>query len=260
MMLSRTGLPVAPPMALQERLRNGTPQDPMAASSKPSGASRPPSIAAVADALCARIHAGKLVPGQRLVEADLVAELGTTRSRLRDAFRRLEGDGLIHIEPNKGASVRRISREEIVQTVEVMQAISLLIVEKAIERRDQPPARAILEVALAHERSFRSAMGTIRAARRLMDENARFWDALDSIHGNPVASETRRRLEATMFRLVLDGFDATDPGRWVAYHEDILQAVLDGDAKGAARLVRAYVKDVLAAMLELPGEAFTHRR
>ena len=229
----------------------------MAMTSQRSIGARQPSIAAVADALRSRIHAGKLVPGQRLIEADLVAELGTSRNRLRDAFRRLEGDGLIRIEHNKGASVRRITREEMMQTVEVMQAISLLMIEKAVERRAEPAARTVLESALGHARTFLAGAGAVSSARQLMDENARFWDALDAIHGNPVASETRRRLEATMFRLVLDGLDAVDPQQWIASHEDILRSVLDGDGPRAATLVRAYVRDILGAMLGLPSKAYT---
>ena len=49
---------------------------------------------------------GRFVPGQRLVEIDLMTELGATRSAVREALRRIAADGLVQIERNRGASVR----------------------------------------------------------------------------------------------------------------------------------------------------------
>ena len=66
---------------------------------------------AVADWVRERIRLGKLVPGQRLIEADMVRETGASRSKVREALQRLESEGLVTIEEFRGASVKRLGIE-----------------------------------------------------------------------------------------------------------------------------------------------------
>jgi len=89
-----------------------------------------------------RIHRGDFVPGQRLIEADLVDETGMSRSKVREALRVLEADGLVELHRNRGASIRRISRQEVSDTLEVLKVISVLITDKAIVGCQEPEARA----------------------------------------------------------------------------------------------------------------------
>jgi DNA-binding GntR family transcriptional regulator len=70
-------------------------------------------VAFVADWVRDRIRRGRMVPGQRLIEADLIRETGASRSRVREALQRLETEGLVAIEEFRGASVRRFSRDEL---------------------------------------------------------------------------------------------------------------------------------------------------
>ena len=59
------------------------------------------------------IFTGKLRGGDQLLEERLKNEFGVSRTPLREAFRLLEKDGLIEIQPRKGAFVRRIKRQDI---------------------------------------------------------------------------------------------------------------------------------------------------
>jgi DNA-binding GntR family transcriptional regulator len=56
---------------------------------------------------------GKLLPGQALVEAQLTPQLGTSKTPLREAFLRLEADGLVTLSPRKGARVTKLSLREL---------------------------------------------------------------------------------------------------------------------------------------------------
>src|SRR5689334_17858448 len=67
----------------------------------------------IAERLRDDIRAGRLAPGQRLVEAELTRRLGVSRGPVREAFARLQSEGLVAIEPNRGASVRRMERKEL---------------------------------------------------------------------------------------------------------------------------------------------------
>jgi len=67
----------------------------------------------LAAALRERILDGDLRPGQRLIERELVATYDVARHTLRAALRRLEADGLVRVEPNRGARVADLSPEDL---------------------------------------------------------------------------------------------------------------------------------------------------
>src|SRR3954469_25246512 len=74
---------------------------------------------------------GELVPGQRLVESDLVVMLGVNRNGVRQALDALVAEGLVERIPNRGARVRTVSAEEAVAITECRMALEGLIAAKA---------------------------------------------------------------------------------------------------------------------------------
>ena len=66
----------------------------------------------VLDALRASIVDGRLAPGSRLVERELIDMLGVSRTVVREALRQLESEGLIDVVANKGAVVRALTVAE----------------------------------------------------------------------------------------------------------------------------------------------------
>ena len=77
----------------------------------------------VADWVRERIRLGRLVPGQRLVEADIVRDTGASRSKVREALQRLESEGLVSIEEFRGASVKRLGIDEVRQIYRARMAL-----------------------------------------------------------------------------------------------------------------------------------------
>ena len=71
---------------------------------------------AVADQLRELIIEGVLQPGVRLNERALCDRLQVSRTPLREAFRLLNADGLIEIQPNRGAQVVALSREDVIES------------------------------------------------------------------------------------------------------------------------------------------------
>ena len=67
----------------------------------------------VVEALRNEIIAGHFEPGERLIEATLSQELGTSRGPVREALRQLENEGLVMSVPYKGAVVLGVSDEEV---------------------------------------------------------------------------------------------------------------------------------------------------
>lgn len=69
------------------------------------------------------LRSGRYVPQQRLIEPDVMAELDVTRLALREAFARLEHEGLVQRQANRGATVRLLSLDEATEVLEIRSVV-----------------------------------------------------------------------------------------------------------------------------------------
>jgi DNA-binding GntR family transcriptional regulator len=80
------------------------------------------------------IVSGELAPGQRITERLVADQLeGMSRTPLREAFKILEAEGLVKIEPNRGAVVTSLSVDEVAASIEVLIGLETLAAEPACE-------------------------------------------------------------------------------------------------------------------------------
>lgn len=68
-----------------------------------------------------QILTGAIVPGTRMMEVELAQEMGVSRTPIREAIRKLEKEGLVTIEPRRGAYASQISTDDMVEILEVRQ-------------------------------------------------------------------------------------------------------------------------------------------
>ena len=203
------------------------------------------------------IFQGHFVPGQRLVEVDIMSHLEITRGRVRDVFKRLHAEGIVQLDRNRGASVRKASREEVFDIFEVLEEISILIIRKIGSRVKDEDMQRRLRASLNAARKFHDRSVNIIKVLEYMDENARFWGDLADLAGNPVLSEIRLRLQAPLFRLAMEGLTVSGSHeQWIARHEEIISALLDDNTGHAVRHARKSMHDVWKAILGLPDSAF----
>ena len=200
---------------------------------------------------------GRFVPGQRLVEVDMMSHLDITRGRVRDVFKRLQAEGIVQLDRNRGASVRKASREEVFDISEVLEEISILIIRKVGSQVNDERMRRRLRESLSIARNFHARSVNIIRVLDYMDENARFWGDLAELAGNPILSDIRIRLQAPLFRLAMEGLTVSgSPEQWIARHEEIISALLDSNITQAVHHARKSMHDVWKAILELPDSAF----
>ena len=201
------------------------------------------------------IQDGLYVPAQRLIESDLIKQTGIKRAVIREALRRLESDGLVHIEKNRGATVRFISREEVADILEMLEVVTIFMLKKIAVRSKEN--RKALGKILSSTRQFNKRLSKINAVHEYLDENAHFWGALCDIAGNKLLSKTRLRLQTPLFRLSIQSVTLnSDRERWIKGHEELVLALIDGDEKRATRIGEKSCRDTLDAMLALPERAF----
>jgi len=108
-----------------------------------------PEVADIAKLLGEDIIFGRLAPGQRLIEDNLIARFGVTRHFVRQALAELERTGIVVREKNKGVAVRSLTPGEVRQIYEVREMLQ----RQAALRIPLPaPASVIQALEALHER------------------------------------------------------------------------------------------------------------
>lgn len=206
------------------------------------GASHSPLTHLVMEALRSRILGGQVPPGERLVEGRLSEELGVSRMPVREALRQLAAEGLVTIEPRRGASVTSFSAEQMRELVEVRATLEGLNAKLAAKRHD--PAQ-IAELERVLDEGMQLAESSDAAVT--MQMNQRFHDALSNIAANSVLQEIMRSLRDRT-ALVFAPINRTRGKQNWEEHAAILRAVIKGDAELAALLATRHVYN--AAQME----------
>src|SRR5450755_586736 len=90
----------------------------------------------VAARIRARIFSGELRDGQRIVERDLAAEMGTSRGPIRDALRMLEQEGLVITTPRRGTRVASLTTADAREILAIREALEPVAVSFLHERNE----------------------------------------------------------------------------------------------------------------------------
>ncbi len=133
----------------------------------------------VVDALRDAIIAGRLKPGERIRERELVSLLGVSRSPLREAIRILETEGLLTSLAHRGARVSELSVSDLRDMLHVRIMLETFAARLAIERLDATTLQA-MEEQVARAR----AAGVQVDLRSNFDLGLEFHDLLVAACGN----------------------------------------------------------------------------
>ena len=195
----------------------------------------------VYDVLRERIIDGVLEGGLRLRQESLAEELGVSRTPLREALRRLESEGLVELETNRGARV-----------VEVTVADMLASYEARLLLEPPAAARAATEHGADDAARLRGAITAHRSARSttaLFEANRAFHVALVEASGNPILGRIAALLWATRLGSAVYQRQAMTPAEAAGdadEHEAITDAVVARDPDGAEQLTRRHIARALA--------------
>ena len=179
---------------------------------------------------------GDFQPNERLIEMDLAQLYNVGRAAIRTTLARLEQDGLVEREPNRGARVRAISEEEAVETLEaraVLEGLAARYAARNVTDADIADLRAIVG-----EMEARLAEGDLLG---ISEGNTRLHSRLLEIANNKTVARLIERLHAqhvrSQFRLILV---PGRPPRSVAEHRAIVEAVASRDPDAAEELSQEF--------------------
>jgi DNA-binding GntR family transcriptional regulator len=206
-----------------------------------------PSLVHARDELRAAILNGEYLPGERLVEAQLCERLGVSRFNVRAALQELAADGLVKVERNKGAHVRKVSIEEAVEITEVRMVVEGLVAARAATLVTDEQASELDEIGLLMRRAVNAG-----EFRRYSDLNQRLHSLIRQIAGHRTADgiiETLRgQLVRHQFMLSLH------PGRpavSLPQHERVIEAIRGRDPEAAEAAMRAHIASVIEALRDI---------
>ncbi len=183
--------------------------------------------AGVTDALRAAILRGDYAPRQRMIEADLCAELGASRFAVRTTLRALAAEGLIEVQRNRGARIREIPLAEAIEITEVRMVLEGLVAARAAERVTSAGQAQLRGIVAEMRRAVRAA-----ELLRYSELNAGLHAAIRGAAGHPTAARILEQLRAQVVRhqfqlALLPGRPAAGPAARAA-----------GDLGGPARADR----------------------
>lgn len=209
------------------------------ATSTAIGGEHTPLTTLVTARLRERILSGDISLGERLVEAKLSQELGVSRVPIREALRQLASEGIVTIEPRRGAVVTTYTDEQKRELTEVHASLESLNARLAARRHDP---RQIAELESILEEGAQLVAEKNQAA--LLRKNSQFHYALGRAAGNSVLRGLSETLHKRTVMLFATQCVARADQSW-REHQAILRAVREGDEDLAALLAARHVHNVV---------------
>ena len=202
----------------------------------------------VRDRLLEGILDGSYPPDSRIIETSVAKELGTSQAPVREALRGLATLGVVEITPFRGARVRQLQPEELLEAYVVRSAIETLAAKLAIPRMTDADIEEL--VALGDKMQEAAKVGD---GRTVAQHDVSFHGRIVELSGNRTLLRVWRSLEPfsrTYLTLLMPG---ADPQWSAGLHPPIVESLRQRDISGVIRALERHfteVSDVLASRLD----------
>ena len=204
-----------------------------------AGSPGEPAYACVRRRLRREILAGVFEWGTRLKIAKLAERYSISQMPVREALQQLQGEGLVTIEPNKGARVRKVDERFVGNIYDIRGAMDAMLIRHATAKVTEAESRALdiildtheeaerrgdLSVSLEYNKQFHRVIHRLADNPDAMDIIERYWDLIDAL---------RRQY----------GFSPGYMGQVVAGHRQLLETLRQGDADAAEKLAKRHCEN-----------------
>lgn len=193
-----------------------------------------------------RIMSADLPPGASLNELEIAAALGTSRTPVREAIRKLEQEGLVMRYPNRGAIVTKLSMTDVLEIWQLREILEPAACRLAADRIDRD-ALARIERDLIDLKEQETGPEAYEA----------FLQADVSLHGlivDATGNATLRQVLEMLNARIVQARVVTSPGRFrhaVAEHLAIIAALKARDAQEAIEAMRRHLESARQGLVLL---------
>ncbi|MQA09546.1 MAG: FCD domain-containing protein [Pseudonocardiaceae bacterium] len=186
-------------------------------------------------------------PGQRLIERELVDEIGVSRTTIREVLRELAAEGLVKTIPQKGAVVVVPSAQEAIELYELRATLEALAVRRFVEQASDAQV-AELRAAVERLADVVADGGGILAMLKAKD---RFYDVLLRGCGNRSVHSTLASLQARVSLLRATSLSQANRSEHALDEiRAIMTAIADRNAEAAVRACTYHIEQAKRAGLE----------
>ena len=195
-----------------------------------------------ADVIRDRILTGHLAAGTPIRQEHLAADLGISRIPLREALKQLEAEGLVTIEPHKGATVAALSIAEIEELFQLRLRLETWILSLALPRLG-PDDFAALDALIAEQKAPDNLA-------RWGDLNWHFHEVMYRPAERPVTMKMLKRIHDNIDRyLRFEISSSNGRARALHEHETLLAFCRSGDVAKAIDLLEAHIQQTAESLI-----------
>lgn len=184
------------------------------------------------------IEDGTLLPGCRIPERQLCARLGVSRTPLREAFRVLHAEGLLEIEPRRGATVKRMQPGDLDHMFQVLEVLEGLAGELACTLISD---HELYQIEALHRRMISAYKA--RSRRRFFKINQEIHERIVKASGNAILIQVYEGLSGQVRRIRY--MPVITEAQWIIaldQHEGIMRALKARNRRVLGKILRDHVK------------------
>ena len=208
----------------------------------------------VVDALRNAIIEGRLAPGSRLIERELIDLTGVSRTVIREALRQLESESIVETIPNKGPIVRQLTRAEAEDLYQIRSVLEGLAARMFVANATSKDLAALKDALDRTAAAYRGGSSDV-----ILEVKNEFYDILFAGAGSESLSSMMATLYARIsrWRALGLGHPKRSAGRSkqsVAALRKLYEALKSRDAERAEKVARQEVMNAAAEIMRIFGK------
>jgi DNA-binding GntR family transcriptional regulator len=202
-----------------------------------------------------QVLTGAFPGGELISEGEVAAALGMSRTPVREAFLRLEAEGLLRLYPQRGALVVPVSSEEARAVIEARLVLEQFAATKVVGRG--PAACTAVFERLSTELQRQRDAAAAPDWREFLEADRAFHDVTLKESGNAILSDFYSSLRDRQMRMTGESLiqDRQRMATILDEHRSIAEALRDGDLQRTLQVVQTHLASTLRALglvVELP--------
>ncbi|MFI7542152.1 GntR family transcriptional regulator [Actinoplanes sp. NPDC049599] len=211
-----------------------------------------PAAEQAAQALREEILSGAIASGARLGEAELAGRLRVSRTPIREALTRLAAEGLVELQPNRGARVASWSTDELREIFDLRLRLEPYAVRLAVPKLAAAELDELQELAELMLRTGRP--GRRQDLTPIVEANRRFHGLFIEAAGSPpLAAALRGVTHAAVVHQNFHDYSPEALQRSLHHHVEMVAAARAGDGDWAEAIMRAHLYNARATMIGVPS-------
>lgn len=193
---------------------------------------------------------GELKPGERLMELQLAAKLGVSRTPIREAIRMLEQEGLAVTIPRRGAEVAKMTEKDMNDVLQVREALDELAASIACELITAEELAELEEAGMEFEAALRT-----KEIKRIAEMDMAFHDIIYHATRNPKLVNILNNLREQMYRYRVEYLkDEKNYPVLLKEHQEILSGFKEKNKELVTDSMRKHVSNQAVAVKAMIAE------